>query len=118
MSYFRKSILLFAFMFGVFSAPYASAKGKCTSPENHRVALGADCKGMLGWGHGQYAHQGTCYWGRDGYSQSNACKMFNPNATENYGAVGFCPDGANGNPCVCNKGTNWREVPQKCQISR
>jgi hypothetical protein len=116
MSYFRKSILLFVFMFGVFSPPYASAKGKCTSPENHRVAFGADCKGRLG--SGSYANQGQCYWSRDSYSQNNACKTFNPTVSPSFGAVGFCPDGANGSPCACNKGTNWREVPQQCQISR
>ena len=133
MSYFRKSILLFVFMFGVFAVPYASAADSCTTIQAHLTAVIAYCKGSTGGGH-TYS---------DGYSTQIAaiepgcsatqatgwgtvCLTVNPKSTKHggswltnltsYGA--YCPDGANGSPCACKKGTNWQTKSQKCVASR
>lgn len=137
MSYFRKSIFLFVFMFGVFSAPYASAADSCTSIQEHLTAVIAYCKGSTSGGHtyddgysvqiagltpGCSANQATS-WG-------TVCATVNPKNTSKHANVGgswltnltsygaYCPDGANGSPCACKKGTNWQTKSQKCVESR
>jgi len=132
MSYFRKSILLFVFIFGVFSAPYASAKDKCTSIQAHLTAVIAYCKGSTapgdafgGWSN-SIAQGGNC--SIDGKETvGSICSVVNPavirggtykfvtNLTS-YGE--YCPNGANGSPCECKKGTNWQTKTQMCVQSR
>ena len=134
MSYFRKSILLFVFMFGVFSAPYASAD-LCKSIQEHLTAVVATCKGKSGggteWQPGYsfgYAEGGSCEIATTNSKKYAICAVVNPGITHTNGvtlslinltSVGkYCPDGANGSPCECKKGTNWQTKTQKCVQSR
>ena len=138
MSYFRKSILLFVFMFGVFSAPYASAKDLCTSIQAHLTAVVASCKGSgsanvgypAGYSSGR-AGGGSCDIGTTSNNMGAVCNVANPWVLTHVNGVGvsivltemtsvgtYCPDGANGNPCECKKGTNWQTKTQKCVQSR
>ena len=117
MSYFRKSILLFVFMFGVFSAPYASA-AFCTNVEAHTAAFIADCKGMPssnGYAT-NYANQATCTWTKsDSVTKTNTCEKWNGSRLSNFQGGGYCPEGANGSPCACTKGINWSKDAQRCK---
>jgi len=119
MSYFRKSILLFVFMFGALSVPYAVAKEACKTIEAHMTAVGISCKGNRD---GDYALNGACYIHESTVGEISLCKSskVNPGAVTNNwaGPTGYCPDGANGTTCVCKKGTNWNTVRQKCFESR
>jgi len=133
MSYFRKSILLFVFMCGVFSAPYASAAASCTSIQAHLTAVIAYCKGstVVGFALADgYSTQiaGTtpgCSADQD-TGWSTVCAAVNPKSTKHGGSWltnltsygRYCPDGANGSPCECKKGTNWQTKSQTCVKSR
>ena len=122
MSYFRKSILLFVFMFGVLSGSYAVAalglepRPYCTSLEAHVATVIADCKTpQAGAG---MAMQGTCRAFNSGNWDDAICAKWNPYNDKNFNGGGYCPEGANGSPCACKNGTNWRTVDQKCAKSR
>ncbi len=138
MSYFRKSILLFAFICGALSAPYASATDLCTSIQAHLTAVVAYCKGSgatnpgypAGYSHGR-AMGGNCVIGTTNNNIGEICNVVNPfivRQVNGYGvylnltnvtSVGtYCPDGANGSPCECKKGTNWQTKTQACVKSR
>ena len=138
MSYFRKSFLLFVFMFGVFSAHYASAKDLCTSIQAHLTAVVEYCKGSgdresyypAGYSFGT-AKGGSCVIGTTTRNMANICDVVNPTVTRQLNGYGvmlnltnvtsvgtYCPDGANGSPCECKKGTNWQTKTQACVKSR
>jgi len=134
MSYFRKSILLFVFMFGVFSAPYASA-GLCTSIQDHLTAVVEYCKGNkqdAGGGYSKYyAFGGSCEIATSDGAMLTICSQVNPGIMRQNDAVlgysyitnltsygNYCPDGANGSPCECKKGTNWQTKSHSCVKSR
>ena len=125
-------------MFGVFSAPYASAKDLCTSIQAHLTAVVAYCKGSGAtnpWYPAGYsssiAQGGSCVIGTTESNIGDICTVVNPSVIRqlngngtilfltNVTSVGkYCPDGANGSPCECKKGTNWQTKTQACVKSR
>jgi hypothetical protein len=124
-------------MFGVFSAPYASA-GLCTSIEEHLTAVIATCKGTgstnLGYPAGYSNSRGgpaSCAIGTTDSNMGAVCNVANPYFFTTVNGVGmalikndmtsvgtYCPDGANGNPCLCKNKTNWQTKSQTCVKSR
>ena len=95
MSYFRKSILLFVFMFGVLSGSYAVAalglepRPYCTSLEAHVATVIADCKTpQAGAG---MAMQGTCRAFNSGNWDDAICAKWNPKNDKNFDGGGIAP---------------------------
>lgn len=115
MSYFRKSILFFALVFGMFSGSYAA--GMCGSTSDHENAFKAKCNGAFP-GAQNYANKEQCQIASDSRSSLKLCQKWNPMRSNgipsDFVGGGYCPPGANGVPCKCKKGTNWKTNSQKC----
>ena len=113
MSYFRKSILLFAFMFGMFSAPYASAcdlingHNCCLNVAANVAAVQAYCPSSPSIRNATNA----CDFAFDDASTIRLCNKYPQAFQVKY----YCPEGANGSPCACVKGKNWDTTYQKCK---